>query len=175
MSENLPSINLIKNKQISVFDKLLNWTLSIGRLIVILTEVIAVITFLYRFSLDDSIVNLHSTIKQKQNIIIALKTDEESYRNLQERLVIADKYSKEADKFYQNISKIQDLISDDVKINNLTINKDKISLGIDTPSLVSLSRVIDSLKAQQNVKSINIDDISNKSGRLSLSLTTMLK
>ena len=51
--ENSPaSINLVKKNEKSSVDKFINWTLSIGRLIVIITEIIAISAFLYRFSLD---------------------------------------------------------------------------------------------------------------------------
>lgn len=176
MSSNLPSINLVKNKQIPLFDKFMDWALTIGRLIVIITEVVAVITFIYRFSLDDRIVNLHSVIKQKQNLISVLKNDENKYRNLQDRIALASTFSTKATNSNQTIANIVSLMSTQAKISNLILNKDRLSLNVDVKSVSSLANFIDSLKSYPNIKSISIDNIENKpSAGLFVNITAMLK
>ena len=176
MSNSLPSINLAKNKQIPVLDKFLDWVLTIGRLIVIVTEVIAVIVFVYRFSLDDKLVNLHSAIKQKQAIISVLKNDEDKYRNLQQRIAVASTFSIKTIKSNQTITDIVSLIPNEIKINNLILNKDRVDLSINVISVSSLENFINSLKNYQNIKSISINNIENKpSVGLSVDITTMLK
>src|SRR3989344_3965746 len=135
MPNNLPSINLIKNKQIPLFDKFMNWALTIGRLIVIITEVVAVLAFVYRFSLDEKLVDLHSEIKQQRNIVFALKNDENKYRNLQDRLAIASTFSAKGTKTNQTITDIVSLISNQAIINNLIFNKDRVNIDADITSI----------------------------------------
>lgn len=176
MPDNLPSINLAKNRQISSLDKFMNWTLTIGRLIVILTEVVAVMAFVYRFSLDEKIVDLHSAIKQKQNIISVLKNDESKYRSLQNRISIAAIFSEKGTKTSQTITDIANLIPDQVKIGNLILNKDQVNINADLASVSSLENFTNSLKNYHGIKSISIDNIENKpSVGLSVNITTMLK
>jgi hypothetical protein len=176
MPNNLPSINLAKDKQIPLFDKFMNWVLTIGRLIVIVTEIVAIIAFIYRFSLDEKLVNLHSAIKQKQNIVSILKNDESKYRNLQDRIALAASFSEKGVKVSQAITDIISLIPNQTTVNNLIISKDKASINIDTTSVSSLSDFINSLKNYNGIKSISIDNIENKpSIGLSVSITTMLK
>jgi hypothetical protein len=176
MSNNLPSINLAKDKQIPLFDKFMNWVLTIGRLIVIVTEVVAVIAFIYRFSLDEKLVNLHSAIKQKQNIVSVLRNDENKYRNLQDRIALAASFSEKGLKTSQTIKDIVGLIPSQTTINNLIINKDRINISINTVSVSSLSDFINSLKNYNSIKSISIDNIENKpSIGLSVDITAMLK
>lgn len=176
MPNNLSSINFVGNKQISLFDKFMNWILTIGRLIVIITEVVAVIAFVYRFSLDEQLVNLHSAIKQKQDIISVSKNDENKYRNLQDRIVLVDSSSKQAANFNQIFTDIINLIPGQIKINDLILNKDRINLSIDIGSISSLGIFVDSLKSYHSIKSINIDNIENRpSAGLSVNITAMLK
>lgn len=176
MPNNLLSINLAKNKQIPLFDKFINWALTIGRLIIIITEVIAVIAFVYRFSLDERMVVLHDAIKQKQIVISAEKNNENKYRNLQDRLALAETFSTKAIKSNQNITDIISLIPQQVKINDFILNKDRVNLNIDVISVSSLDDFINSLKSYRGIKSINIDNIENKpSVGLSVDITTMLK
>lgn len=176
MPDNLPSINLVKNQQIPLFDKFMNWTLTIGRLIVIVTEVVAVVTFIYRFSLDEKLVDLNDAIKQKQSIISVLKNDENKYRNLQDRIALASTFSTKAVSSNQTITDITSLIPKQVRINGLILNKGKVNIGVDVASVSFLADFIDSLKSYRGIRSISIDDIENKpSVGLSVNITTMLK
>lgn len=176
MPNNSPSINLVKNKQIPSFDKFLNWALTIGRLIVIVTEVVAVIAFIYRFSLDEKLVNLHDLIKQKQNVISVLKNDENKYRNLQDRIALASTFSVKGAKVNQTVADIINLTPAQVRIANLILNKDRVSIKADAVSVSSLADFIDSLKSYPNIKSISIDNIENKpSVGLSVDITIILK
>lgn len=162
MPNNLPSINLVKNREIPLVDKFMNWALTIGRLIVIITEVVAVTAFVYRFSLDEKLVELHSAIKQKQNIISVLKSDENKYRNLQDRIALASTFSEKATQSNQAINNIASLIRSNVKINDLILNKDRENIRIDVTSASALASFIDSLKSYPYIKSISIDNIESK-------------
>ena len=86
------SINLLK-QQTSLVDRFIDWALTIGRLLVILTEIVALSAFIYRFSLDRQLIDLHSKITQEQAIANYLNNNEKKYRNLQDRLAIATNYS----------------------------------------------------------------------------------
>src|SRR3990170_4903897 len=87
-------INLLNSKQSSFFERFINWTLTIGRIVIIVTELIALSAFLYRFSLDQQLIDLHSKIKQEQAIVEYLKESEATYRNLQDRLTVAANFSQ---------------------------------------------------------------------------------
>lgn len=176
MPNNLPSINLVKNREIPLVDKFLNWALTIGRLIVIITEVVAVTAFVYRFSLDEKLVELHSAIKQKQNIISVLKSDENKYRNLQDRIAIATTFSAKGTKTNQTIADIVNLIPSQVRISNLVLNKDRVSINADVTSVSSLANFIDPLKSYKGIKSISIDNVENKpTVGLSVNISALLK
>ena len=176
MGENIPSINLVKDKQIPLFDKFMNWALTVGRLIVILTEIVAVLAFVYRFSLDERLIDLHSAIKQKQTLVSLLKADEDKYRNLQDRIALASTLSEKNAKTNKIVLNIIELIPGGVKINNLIFNKDRITISADTSSVSSLTDFINFLKDYPSIKSVSIDNIENKpSIGLSVTVTTMLK
>jgi hypothetical protein len=176
MSNNLPSINLVKNKQVPILDKFLNWVLTVGRLIVIITEIVAVSAFIYRFSLDERLSDIHSAIKQKQNIVSVLKNDEAKYRNLQERIAVAASFLTKNGTPNKTVSDIVGLIPSSIKISNLVINKKQVSLTITVSSISTLSNFVDSLKNYSDMKSISIDSIENRpSVGLSVDITAILK
>lgn len=176
MPNTLPSINLAKDRQLPLSDKLMNWSLTIGRLIVILTEIIAISAFVYRFSLDEKLVNLHDMIKQKQNIVSILRNDEKKYRNLQDRLNLASSFSAKAAKTNQTIADIINLIPTQARISDIILNKDRVNISVDVTSVSLLENFINPLKGYSGIKSISVDNIENKpSVGLSVDITAMLK
>ena len=176
MPNTLPSINLVKNKQIPLFDKFMDWALTVGRLIIILTEIVAVAAFIYRFSLDERLIDLHSSIKQKQTLVSLLKADEDKYRNLQDRIALASTLSEKNAKTNKIVLNIIELIPGGVKINNLILNKDRITIDADTNSVLALTNFINFLKDYPDIKSVSIDNIESKPLiGLSVTVTTMLK
>lgn len=176
MPDNLSSINLIKNKQTPLFDKFMNWALTVGRLIVILTEIVAIGAFIYRFSLDGRLIDLHDKIKNKQATISVLKNDESKYRNLQDRIALASELMEKNAKTNKIIFDIVDLIPQGVTINNLTFNKDKLIISADINSVSSLTDFINVLKDYPHIKAVSIDNIENKTtGGLLVTVTTVSK
>ncbi len=176
MPNNSPTINLVKNKKIPFIDKFMNWALTVGRLLVILTELVAVAAFVYRFSLDEKIIDLHDAIKQKQAIVSLLKNDEQKYRSLQDRIALASSFSDKNTKTSKAVLDIIDFIPGNIKLNDLTLNKDRININLNVSSISSLSDFVNPLKAYPEIKSVSIDNIENKlSSGLSVSITAMLK
>ncbi|MFH1832749.1 MAG: PilN domain-containing protein [Candidatus Levyibacteriota bacterium] len=173
---NSVSINLVGGKNKNILDKFIKWALTIGRVVVIVTEAVALGTFLYRFSLDQQLIDLHGSIKSKQEIIKFSKNTEDKYRNLQARLSAASKLSnvgKETTDLFQNIldSAPQDLI-----FNNIILSQDYIKIAARVQSSESLSNFIDTLKKNPEVSSISIDQIENKTSNatITVSITAML-
>lgn len=165
------SINLIKKGSASSFDKFIDWALNVGRLIVIVTEIIAISAFLYRFSLDEKLVRLHEDIRQKQTQLSFLKKDEEDFRNLQDRLSLAFNFSQEGVKIYKTFQDIVGFTPEDLKFDELILKKDQASIRMSVLSIASLTEFVNSLKSYSSTKSLSIDNIENKPD-VGLSVTT---
>src|SRR3712207_733471 len=96
MAKNVNAINLLPTKGESLLTQFLNWSLTIGRLLIILTEMVALGTFIYRFSLDMKIIDLHDEIKNRSFIVKNFQNSETNFRNMQQRLALAKKYDEES-------------------------------------------------------------------------------
>ena len=66
--------------------RFLKWGLSVGRYIVIATELVVILAFLSRFKLDRDLSDLNETIAEKQAVLAAYSTLEADYRELAGRL-----------------------------------------------------------------------------------------
>ncbi len=156
------SINLVRTHK-SFFERFISWSLTFGRVVVIATEGIALSAFLFRFSLDRQIIDLHDQIKQKQAIIAYLKNNETIYRDVQDRLKEITTLSAKAPPSLQIFSDIVAIVPQGIKFSNFTINNDSIKIEADANTINALSSFIQTLKANKKISSVSLDRIENKS------------
>lgn len=156
------SINLLKNKETDFFGEFIKWTLTIGRLVVIITELIALSAFIYRFSLDRRLIDLRSEIKQKQTIIAAQKDSEAKYRDLQDRITLALNFSNLSEERHKILNDILSFTPQGMTLNNLSLDKDKINVDANVRAVSSLALFVNSLKNYPNIDTISIDNIENR-------------
>jgi Tfp pilus assembly protein PilO len=176
MAKKTLSINLAKNKE-SLGDKIITWSFTTGRILIILVEVVALVAFLYRFILDIQVGNLKTDIKQKQTILYNFKDKENTYRNLQDRLALAASFSKQNNKLFNTFTDILDLLPSGLTINNISLNQNAVAMTINVNSVSALSGFTNSLKSYPDVQSISIDKIENRTtaSTITVSLTINLK
>jgi len=154
-------INLVKLR-VSFVDKFINWVLSFGRVVVIITEVVALSAFLYRFTLDRQLIDIHSKIKQEQAIVSYSKVSEDKYRNLQDRIQISSQFSKLGENQVKTLKDIISLAPSGVSFDNLTISEDRIKINASVNIVSQLGVFIDSLKGYPAISSVSIDKIENQ-------------
>lgn len=177
MATKSQSINLLKNSNGSYIDKFVNWALSVGRVIVIFTELIALGAFLYRFSLDRQLIDIHTKIKQEQTVVNYLKENELVYRNLQNRLAVASDSSK---KGQDKINILKDVLSftpSGFSFNNIVVQEDRIRIDANTTSVSPLSDFVKSLKNYSRISNVIVEKIETRpsSASISVSITALLK
>lgn len=173
----LISINLLKGKEKSFFDKFIHWALTIGRLIVILTETVALSAFLYRFTLDRQLIDLRDEIKQKEAIVKLLQNNENKFRNLQERLVLAAKTENKSNEIIEILKEVINLAPKGFVFNTLNVSKENIKINANAQSVFALTVFIKSLRDNPHIASVSLDKIENKtaSALIVVGITATLK
>ncbi len=168
------SINLIKSKS-NLIDEILRWALSIGRLLIILTEIVAFSTFIYRFTLDRTLIDLHDKIKQEQAIVASLEDREASYRNLQGRLNDAANITINGNK---NVKILNDLIAatpSEITFNSFEIGEGVVSIDSNIGSISSLTNFLAIIRDYPETSSVTIDRIDNQSLTNSVNVLITIK
>lgn len=173
----LPSINLAKNRGEKFVDRFLQWALTIGRGVVILTEALALGAFLFRFGLDRQLVDLHDRIKQEQAILVLLKDSEKTYRNLQDRLSLAATINTQLSGQIKTFNDLLGLLPTSLSITNLSISDTTVRIEGTIDSLVSLSSFVKKIKTYPQVTKVSLDKLDSKAGTgtLSIGLTITLQ
>ncbi len=172
-----PSINLAKNRGEHLSDRVIKFALTTGRVLVIITEAVALGAFLFRFGLDRQLVDLHDRITQEQAIVNLLKSNEATYRNLQDRLTLENSLATSvstSEKLYQDVFK---MIPSSMTITTLSFSDTTIHMEGNVPNLTFLSDLVKKLQADSRIDRVSLDKIENKTaeGVVSISLTIFVK
>lgn len=162
MDKQLHNINLLKKQGDSPLDTILHFAVTGGRFIVLLTEMIALMAFLYRFTLDRQIIDLNDEIKANQAIVAQYEPLELDYRNLQDRIQTIKTLDQEApimpNLFTQIMSKGEGIVT----FTSLLISSDSIRVEADTSSVASLNTFVMALRSDPLIKEVSIDRIDNR-------------
>ena len=168
------SINLIKSK-VNILDEILKWALTVGRLLVIITELVAFSTFVYRFSLDRKLIDLHTKINQEQAIVASLKDRENLYRNLQERILVASTITDHGSRDVKILNDIAKFTPSTITFNAFVTENNKITIDSSVKSISSLSSFINLLRDYPQTSSVSIDRIDNQSLTTSVNVLIIVK
>lgn len=170
------SINLV-GENLSFLDRFITWSLTVGRAVVILTELIALIAFLYRFSLDRQLIDLHSKIKQEQGVVSYLKNYEETFRDIQNRLGLSSSLGIIAQDKIKMLNDVVLFAPSGTTFNSLYIQEDRIRLSLTTSSISAISDFIKQLRSYSKIENVIVEKIEDRasSASITVNITAILK
>ncbi len=165
MPRHAPTINLLeKVNSSSSTDKILTWALSVGRWIVIVTELVVIGAFIWRFSLDMRLTALQEDIETQKNHIRAFASVETEFRAAQQRInSVAEALDLQPDiptifsEFNKSFPRTTDL-----KINRFNWNKNIISITGEAVDETTISLFENTLRSSPLVTSVNLTNVSLK-------------
>ena len=118
-------INLLSKTDLhaSTVGRVASWSLSVGRWIVIITELIVIAAFGTRFKLDRDIAELNDEINQKAAIVKAYAPFEATFRETKQRLVVLDTALLQQQSIDQILTEIGYAIPDDVVLSSINLSQ----------------------------------------------------
>lgn len=171
----IPSINLAKKRN-NFLDSFIDWALTAGRIIIIVTEAIALLAFLYRFSLDSKLTDLHDKISNNSQRIKLLKNREDTFRGIQTRLALIDQLGARGTQTTTIFTDITKLIPATITTSDVSLTGDTLHISGEAASALLLGTLISNLQAYEHTQNVSLDTITNKTstGTLSFSVTVLL-
>lgn len=171
------NINLAKNRGGSLLDRFVGFALTIGRVLVIGTELIALGAFLYRFTLDRTLVDLHDRISQQEAVVKLLHDNEVLFRGIQDRFTLASTLLTQSSQIPKYLSDVRAFAPFDMHIQNIAVASDGIRINATAQSVDSLTVFVNKLKTYSPIQSVSIDRIDNQTSTdtISVSITALLK
>jgi len=156
------NINLVPRDPFyeTAIGRVLRWALSAGRYIIIFTELIVIISFAARFTLDRQLTDLNSDIERKKSVIMSYGTLESDVRTIQSK--ITDYTELEQTKNMTDVfEQLSAVTPRSVTLDKLTINPESINIEASAPSQSVFNIFITNLQISPLFQSITIGKIES--------------
>ncbi len=141
--------------------RFLKWALSVGRYIVIFTELVVILSFATRFTLDRMVTDLNSAINQKQRVIQSYGELETNFRFIQRQIEDYGQFKQEA-----NLVDIFPILNEnvpyDVVFETLLVRPDSISFTGSALSQDALNVLINNLQLSPYFTQISVNKIESR-------------
>lgn len=159
----VPSVNLYPEDPFydSIIGKTLKWSVTIGRHIVIFTEVVVIVSFLSRFILDRQLSDLNREILGKQAIVESYGTLEEDFRELQQKSNDIQSILNQQGK-YTVLEELSSLTPPgEVRYEQVSLANDRLGLEGVALSNRSLSQLVDGLRNSATFQNVSINNVQS--------------
>jgi len=175
----LKGINLLPKDSFegSGLGRFLQWSLSAGRAIVVLTELVVILAFGSRFWFDKTLNDLVEVIDQKQALVRSYREVENQMREVLAReapVAIYLEKNLEIDKVMADLIKATPV---DIVYEQMSIAKTGLAVKGKAQSEMSLAGLIANLSQIERVKELAIGEtkFSQRDGRVEFELTASFK
>lgn len=155
------SINLLaeENLEESPVARIINWSITLGRYIMITTEIIVLLAFVSRFSLDRKLTDLNEAIEQKQVIIEANYQFEADFKNLQKDLANIKSIISAQHKPYQILTTFKTLLPVDAYLESINLTSTSLTGKVIVGTTDSFAMLINNMQAIGIFKEIELGEI----------------
>lgn len=160
------SVNLVLREgfEHTTLGKVLTWGLSIGRIIVILTELVVIIAFLSRFWLDRTLTDLNEENASKKRQIEAVSKFESTFRLAQLRLETFKVVSVPTG-YADRVTKITSLLPTGVTLTKVSFLKRGMDLNGVALSESGLAGFMKALNESQEFQNITLPSLTLETER----------
>jgi hypothetical protein len=154
-------INLLGDSEMdhTPLGRIVSWAVTYGRYIMIGTEIVVLLAFISRFSLDRKLTDLKEEITQKQDIVEANLPFENDVRLLQNKLASIKTLSSMPVNPLEILTLFQSLMPSGVYFQSLDLSKDVLSIQATAGSTYAFSQFIANLQATKSLTAIDIGDM----------------
>ncbi len=152
-------INLIPSKKFEEHSrsrKVFIWMVGVGRVIIIITELVAVLVWLSRFNLDYQITTLQENIENKAASVATSKRFETNVRRYQNKIKLLKELEQEKIFFSQGLNKLSALSPQEVRFTKINLQPQQIQFNAIADTAASFALLISSLISSEDVQEIRL-------------------
>lgn len=161
--ENMPAqissrVNFLPSDrfEFSKTGKFLNWALTTGRYLVVMTELIVTVAFLSRFWFDRVLTDLRESRFQKEVTVDSFKDFEQKFLSTQSRLNFVKQTVDSSLKADGELATINELSPKGVDYNQIQIDSDRTNLSGFAASALDFSSLLSGLESQERFSEISV-------------------
>jgi len=158
------NINLIPQKEIGgALGETIHWVLTIGRYLIIGTEIVALATFGLSLKLTIDKNNLNKSIENAQQSIDDKSKFESEFREIQTKLNNISDLRNRHFKSYLAMEEFINLLPQGIQLTDLSLSQTEISFSGSFPRAAQLHTLINSFNRSGKLVSLEIDELNSPS------------
>lgn len=153
----------------SFSSRLIKWSTTTGRVVIIFTELIVVCAFISRFWLDRKNSDLSETLRQKSAILQSTQSFESEFKQLQQKLSSIKVFYASQPKYDQQLNSLIKSTPEEIYYKDIILNQDEKTLEtVITSNLIAyredvIVNFITNLMINPDIKQVDIKRIEKKS------------
>jgi Tfp pilus assembly protein PilN len=158
------SINLLGQQDLehTPWGRIVSWATTYGRYIMITTEIVVLLAFISRFSLDRKLTDLTEETNQKQAIIDANLSFEKEVKSVQANLATAKQLISTQSKPIVLVTMMETMLPPDVYLSSIDLTGSKMSVAAIAGTTAGFSQFLANLGASKELKNVSLGDINRQ-------------
>jgi Tfp pilus assembly protein PilN len=153
-------INLLKKKKLTLLDKIIYFFLHYLRYVVVLTQIVVIAVFFYRFKIDQEIIELKESVDEKQEIIKVTNPLVEEAQAIDFKSNQIGKIINNQTQFIADFNYILSIIPQKITLNKLEIDSSAIKLSGIATDLDAIKLLYERIKKDEKFKDVAINKLS---------------
>lgn len=153
------AINLLPQKEAPLAEQLMYFSLNYLRYIIIITQLVVIGVFFYRFQIDQRIIDLKESVDQKKEIIQVVAPLLVEADTISKRTVKSENIIKEQSQFNQMINYFLSQFPASVTLNELKLDNETLKIFGSAIDLRQLEAFYSLLKSDKKFSTVNLQDI----------------
>src|SRR3990167_3229620 len=155
-------INLLSLRQEKPLERIIYFMFNYLRYILVITQIVVIGVFFYRFKVDQDIVDLQDAIDSKKEIIQVSQPMIKEARQDAFKLKQVENILKEQKTFSNSIDYILSVFPEKFFLKNFSVTKETISMTGVTQDVSSVNLFLNRLKKEMRFRDIQLQNVSKK-------------
>jgi hypothetical protein len=172
------SIDLSGKPKESVETIFLSWAINAGRVIIMVTELIALGALFYRFVIDRQINDLNDQVNRQKIFVTLQQAKEDKYRGVQERLALIKETDEATHKKLDVMNGILSAINNTSAFTqtNLSVSENTITVSGNSANIFAINDLINNLvQKYPDIKNVDVGQMDSVAQGIQFKLTITLK
>lgn len=143
--------------------RILQWSMGAGRYIVIFTEIVVILSFVARFTLDRQVTDLNEDLYSQIQQLEGMAQQEAAFRLAQAQLTQVKK-NQEISNILDVFGVLNTVVPQDVVLNRLSVSQNSISLESSALSQSGFITFINNLQLSPQFNTIRVGKVESRGG-----------
>ncbi len=158
------SVNLLHTEESdqSPIGRIVSWAITYGRYIMITTEIVVLLAFISRFSLDRKMTDLNEAIEQKKSIIEVNQQFENDFKVVQNKVVTIKKLMDEQTKLVGIFTHVKTILPLDVYLTTFNLTKERLTANVTAATNEGFTAFLNNLKQSPILSTTEVGEINRK-------------